>query len=75
MKSTGHKDIDGNWVEENPQAKLRNQLGPFWTLIDILSSDRLDKTLSNDEDLVKRLVNQCNENRRTIIELIKQTEK
>jgi hypothetical protein len=48
MKSTGHKDIDGNWVEENPQAKLRNQLGPFWTLIDILSSDRLDKTLSND---------------------------
>jgi hypothetical protein len=75
MKSTGHKDIDGNWVEETPQAKLRNQLGPFWTLIDILSSDRLDKTLSNDEDLVKRLVNQCNENRRTIIELIKQTEK
>jgi hypothetical protein len=75
MKSTGHKDIDGNWVEETPQAKLRNQLGPFWTLIDILSSDRLDKTLSNDEDLVIRLVNQCNENRRTIIELIKQTEK
>jgi hypothetical protein len=74
MKSTGHKDIDGNWVEETPQAKLRNQLGPFWTLIDILSSDRLDKTLSNDEDLVKRLVNQCNENRRTIIELIKKTE-
>jgi hypothetical protein len=76
MKSTGHKDIDGNWVEENPQAKLRNQLGPFWTLIDILSSDRLDKNLLNgDDDLVIRLVNQCNENRRTIIELIKQTEK
>jgi hypothetical protein len=76
MKSTGHKDIDGNWVEETPQAKLRNQLGPFWTLIDILSSDRLDKNLLNGgDDLVIRLVNQCNENRRTIIELIKQTEK
>jgi hypothetical protein len=75
-ESTGHKDIDGNWVEETPQAKLRNQLGPFWTLIDILSSDRLDKTLLNGgDDLVIRLVNQCNENRRTIIELIKQTEK
>jgi hypothetical protein len=75
-ESTGHKDIDGNWVEETPQAKLRNQLGPFWTLIDILSSDRLDKTLLNGgDDLVIRLVNQCNENRRPIIELIKQTEK
>jgi hypothetical protein len=58
----------------NPQ-KLRNQLGSFWTLIDILSSDRLDKTLLNGgDDLVIRLVNQCNENRRPI-ELIKQTEK
>ena len=25
-ESTGHKDLEGNWVNETPQAKLRNFL-------------------------------------------------
>ena len=44
-ESTGHKDLEGNWVNETPQAKLRNQLGPFWTLVDLLSEERLRSNL------------------------------
>ena len=33
---TGSRDVNGNWVNETPQAKLRNQLGPFWTLSSII---------------------------------------
>ena len=27
-ESTGHRE-NGEWINETPQAKLRNQLGPF----------------------------------------------
>jgi hypothetical protein len=76
-ESTGHKDIDGNWINETPQAKLRNQLGPFWTLVDILSEERLDKVLKLDGglEMISKLVIQCKDNRQEIIDLIKETEK
>ena len=76
-ESTGHKDVDGNWIEETPQAKLRNQLGPFWTLTDVLKSDRIDKVLELDggKELIERLIEQCNENKQIILDLIKETEK
>lgn len=76
-ESSGHRDVNGNWVEETTQAKLRNQLGPFWTLTDVLDSDRINKVLEMDggKELIERLVKQCNENKQIILDLIKETEK
>lgn len=76
-ESTGHKDIDGNWINETSQAKLRNQLGPFWTLVDILSEERLDKVLKLDGglEMISKLVIQCKDSRQEILDLIKETEK
>lgn len=75
-ESTGHKDIEGNWVNENPQAKLRNQLGPFWTLVDILSEERLEKLINNPDglEMIQNCVEQCKNNRQNILDLIKETE-
>lgn len=75
-ESTGHKDIDGNWVNETPQAKLRNQLGPFWTLVDILSEERLEKLLNTTDglEMIQDCVEQCKNNRQNILDLIKETE-
>jgi len=75
MQDSGTRDINGNWVPEPPQDKLRNKLSPFWTLTDILSNeDVLNKVLSNDKELIKSLVQTCQDNKAIILELIKQTE-
>jgi hypothetical protein len=75
-ESTGHRDTQGNWVNETPQAKLRNQLGPFWTLVDILSEERLEKLLNTPDglEMIKDCVEQCKNNRQNILDLIKETE-
>jgi hypothetical protein len=76
-ESTGHKDLEGNWVNETPQAKLRNQLGPFWTLIDLLSEDRLDKVLKHPSglEMIQNCLKQCKDNQQKILDLIKETGK
>ncbi len=76
-ESTGHRDQEGNWISETPQAKLRNQLGPFWTLIDILSEDRLEKLLNDPKglEIIKDCLKQCKESQQRILDLIKETEK
>ncbi len=77
MQESGTKDINGNWVPETPQAKLRNKLSPFWTLTDILSNDEMhEKLLSTDRgrDLIKSLIDTCQENKKVILHLIKETE-
>ena len=77
MQESGTRDIDGNWVPETPQAKLRNKLSPFWTLTDILSNDEMyEKLLSTDSgrDLIKSLIDNCQENKKVILNLIKETE-
>mgnify|MGYP003607627255 FL=1 len=76
-ESTGHKDIDGNWVNETPQAKLRNKLSPFWTLVDLLSDYRLDKVLNHPQglEMIQKCLEQCKSNQEVILELIKETEK
>ena len=71
-ESTGHRDTEGNWINETPQAKLRNQLGPFWTLVDILSEERLEKILNHSNGL--EMIQQCKNNRQNILDLIKETE-
>lgn len=75
-ENTGHKE-NGEWVNETPQAKLRNQLGPFWTLVDLLSEERLDKILNHPAGLkmIQSCLEQCKDSRQRIIELIKETEK
>lgn len=75
-ESTGHKDLEGNWINETPQAKLRNQLGPFWTLVDLLSEERLDKILNHPTglEMLQSCLEQCKDSRQRIIDLIKETE-
>lgn len=75
-ESTGHRDYEGNWIEESITAKLRNQLGPIWTLISILSEERLDKVLNSDGglELITDLVKNCKDSQVNIIELIKKLE-
>ena len=76
-ESTGHKDVDGNWVNETPQAKLRNKLSPFWTLVDLMSDERLEKILNHPDglEMIKKCLEQCKLGRAEILELIKETEK
>ena len=73
-RQSGHKDMDGNWVEETPQAKLRNKLTPFWTLSEIISTERYDK--SNDEliKLILEIARRCESSKDEIMNLIAQTE-
>ena len=78
VEESGSRDLDGNWVPETIQAKLRNKLSPFWTLSDILSDDEyLSKFLSSENglNLIKDLAKQCESNKEVIIELIKKTNK
>ena len=75
---SGTRDIDGTWIPETPQAKLRNRLSPFWTLSEVLSNDdMLSKMLSTEKgrELIKNLADRCNENKSDILDLISQTEK
>ena len=74
---SGTRDIDGTWITETPQAKLRNRLSPFWTLSEVLSDDdMLSKMLSTEKgrEHIKNLTDRCNENKSDILDLIKQTE-
>lgn len=73
-EETGSRELDGTWTPETPQAKLRNQLSPFWTLSSILEDDDI---LNSEEGLklVKSLVETCEKSKETILSLIKETEK
>ena len=74
-RKTGHRGINGEWIEETPQAKLRNKLTPFWTLSEIISTERYDK--SNDEliNLILEIAKRCEESKEEIMNLIAETEK
>jgi hypothetical protein len=77
MEESGTRDMDGNWTPETPQAKLRNKLTPFWTLTQMLSNDEMyQKMISSDKgkDIIKSLVERCEENKSVILDLINQTE-
>jgi len=77
MKS-GTRDKEGNWIPETPQAKIRNKLSPFWTLTDVLSNTEMVEKLLQSErgkELIKSLLERCQENKSTILKLINETEK
>ena len=75
-EKTGHHDSEWKRVDETFQAKLRNQLWPFWTLIDILHEERLSKLLSTPEweTMIQKCVEQCKLNQQRILDIIKETE-
>ena len=74
-ESTGHMYFDGKWVDETPQAKLRNALGSFWSLSEIIAGERLEILKNKDMlDVLIRLAKTCEENKDSILELIKETE-
>ena len=70
---TGSRDINGNWVDETPQAKLRNMLGPFWTLSEIINDN--PETLTDKEglELIKQLAKTCEDHKDIITNLISET--
>lgn len=71
---TGSRDINGNWVNETPQAKLRNQLGPFWTLSEIINDHPEFLQTTEGLELVKKLAKQCEDAKDIIKKLISDTE-
>lgn len=73
MEKTGHYDKDGKWVDETPQAKIRNRLTPFWTLSTIAAT----KDLTDPEiaELVTELAKQCEGLKKEIIALLEESER
>jgi hypothetical protein len=77
-ENTGHSDIDGNWVDETPTAKLRNALQPFWTLSTILSDiETINKFLKTQDGLktILNIVQNCEQSKEKILKLIDELEK
>jgi len=74
VDDSGTRDIDGTWLPETPHAKLRNKLGTFWTLSQLISDkERFQTLISSDtgKDLIVDTANQCELNKESILELIK----
>jgi len=76
MEQTGTRGVNGEWIPETPQSKLRNKLTPFWVLTQVLSTKSVDEVLESDDikGLINDLVDQCEKNKSTILNLIKETE-
>jgi hypothetical protein len=77
-ENTGHRDIDGNWVDETPTAKLRNALQPLWTLSTILSDiETINKFLKTQDGLktILNIVQNCEQSKEKILKLIDELEK
>jgi len=77
-EKSGHRDIDGNWIDETPTTKLRNSLQSFWTLSTILSDDELrDKFLKTDDGIkvILEIVQNCEKSKERIIQLLIELEK
>ncbi len=70
---TGSKDINGNWVDETPQAKLRNMLGTFWTLSEIINDNPEILTDKEGLELIKQLAKTCEDHKDIISNLINET--
>ena len=61
---------------ETPQAKIRNKLSPFWTLTEMMGDEKLWFNINSTEtgrQIVQELVQQCNENKEEILEILDKT--
>jgi len=74
---SGTRDLDGSWIPETPQAKIRNRLSPFWVLSEMVSNEEfLKKLLETDKgrEHIKSLADRCEHNKTVILSLINDTE-
>ncbi len=72
-EKSGHRDINGNWVDEALTARLRNQLGVFWTLSTMLTDKDMQEGFFNDpkiKKLVLDVAKTCEGNKTRILDLI-----
>lgn len=72
-QKSGHRDVDGNWIDETPAAKLRNKLSPFWTLSTMLTDEvMVEKFFGTEEGkkLLQDIAKTCEDNKKLIIDLI-----
>ncbi len=70
-------DDENDFSIESAQAKLRNKLGPFWTLSEMVSNtETFEKLLSSDKgkEIIINCAKQCQLNKNRILELLKITE-
>jgi len=75
---TGHRDLEGNWIDEPSAAKLRNSLSSFWTLSKIISDEEMrEKLLKTDEGqkLLIDIAQRCEESKGKILGLIEELAK
>ena len=56
--------------EETHQAKLRNKLTPFWTLSEIIATERYDKSNEEIMNLILEIAQRCEESKEEIMNLI-----
>jgi len=76
-KFTESIDEENDFSVESAQAKLRNKLGPFWTLSELISNEeRFEKLLSTEKgrELIIKCAKQCELNKERVLELIEITE-
>jgi hypothetical protein len=58
-ESINTADEENDFSIESAQAKLRNKLGPFWTLSELISNEeRFEKLLSTEKG--RELINNVN---------------
>lgn len=77
-EKSGHRDLDGTWIDETPSAKLRNKLSSFWTLSTILVDEEMrDKFLKNDkgQKLLFDIAQRCEQSKDSILSLIDELSK
>lgn len=61
--------------KESLTAKLRNKLGPFWSLSELIQNkENFDKVISSDPGIVENICKQCELNKSLIIEIIEAIE-
>ena len=74
-EKSGHRDINGNWIDEALAAKLRNQLNVFWTLSTMLVDENLRGRFFSDpkiQEMVFEVAKTCENNKEKILDLISQ---
>lgn len=70
---SGHKGVDGEWIEETFAAKLRNRLTSFWTLSSMLSDVEMREKFMKDptlQSMVFDVAESCEKNKDIILNLI-----
>lgn len=74
-EKSGHRDVNGNWIDEALAARLRNKLSVFWTLSTMLADEDMSERLFSDpkiQQMVIEVAKTCENNKEKILDLISQ---